>query len=122
MVIVEFLGDLFPTANLIPADPVLRAKARIFASVVDTKILEAVRGFFFMGADASVVLGSFQALQALLPPTGFAVGAWSIADISAAPFLVRILMLLENDLGKYPVGEGKKTVMPRITGCRIVSI
>ncbi|KAM5541835.1 hypothetical protein V8D89_004564 [Ganoderma adspersum] len=109
MVIVEFLGELFPAANLIPRDPVLHAKARIFASVVDTKILEGLREFFFMGAPASGLLAAFEALQALLPPTGFAVGEWSVADIAAAPFLVRSLMLLEHDIGKYPVGEGKKT-------------
>ena len=110
MVIVEFLGELFPAANLIPRDPVLHAKARIFASIVDTKLLDGLREFFFLGGPVSGLLAGFEALQALLPPTGFAVGEWSTADIAAAPYLVRMLMLLEHEIGKYPVGEGKKTL------------
>ena len=110
MVIVEFLGELFPAANLIPRDPVLHAKARIFASIVDTKLLDGLREFFFLGGPASGLLAGFEALQALLPPTGFAVGEWSTADIAAAPYLVRMLMLLEHEIGKYPVGEGMKTL------------
>ncbi|KAI1789475.1 hypothetical protein LXA43DRAFT_1062840 [Ganoderma leucocontextum] len=109
MVIVEFLAEVFPSANLLPRDLILRAKARIFASVVDSKGTDGFRGFFFTGASASGLLAFFETLQALLPPTGFAVGEWSIADIAAGPFLVRVLMLLEHDIGKYPVGEGKKT-------------
>ncbi|PIL28264.1 hypothetical protein GSI_09676 [Ganoderma sinense ZZ0214-1] len=111
MVIVEFLGELFPAANLVPRDPLLRAKARIFTSVVETKLLEGLRSHFFMGGPASELIAAFEALQALLPPAGgFAVGEWSTADIAAAPYLVRILMLLKHDIGKYPVGEGKKTM------------
>ncbi|KAM5541834.1 hypothetical protein V8D89_004563 [Ganoderma adspersum] len=111
MVIVEFLAEIFPSANLLPRDPVLRAKARIFVSVVDTKVLDSFRGFFFMGAPANELFAGFEAVQALLPPAGgFAVGAWSIADIAAGPYLVRMLMLLEHEIGKYSVGEGKKTL------------
>ena len=37
-------------------------------------------------------------------------GDWSIADVTAVPFLARIKLLLENDLGRYPAGEGLKAM------------
>ena len=99
MVIVEFLAETFPSPNLLPHNPVLRAKARIFVSVVDTKILGSFRAFFFTGAPANELFASFEAIQALLPPDGgFAVGGWSIADIAAGPYLVQMLMLLVQTL------------------------
>lgn len=61
-----------------------------------------------MGKSPTLVVDVLRTLQSRLPEEGFAVGEWSIADIAAAPFLARFVMLLENDLGKYPVGEGKK--------------
>ena len=122
MAIVEFLAEMFPSSSLLPRDPVLRAKARIFASVVDTKILDSFRGFFFMGAPASELFASFEAVQVLLPPAGgFAVGEWSIADVAAGPYLVRMLMLLEHEIGKYPVGEGKRT-LEALRGPRLARI
>ena len=110
MVIIEFLADIFPSANILPRDPILRAKARILVSVADSKTVDAIRGYYFMSAPASELFATLEAFQALLPPTGFAVGEWSIADIAVGPYLVRILMLLEHEIGKYPVGEGEKTL------------
>ncbi len=107
MVIVEFLADLFP-GKLRPSDRVQLAYARLFVALFDTKVHEAFKGFFFMGTPASDLLDQLEAVQARLPETGFAVGEFSIADVAAAPFLARIMLLLENDIGKYPVGEGKK--------------
>ncbi|TFK89258.1 thioredoxin-like protein [Polyporus arcularius HHB13444] len=107
MVIVEFLADLFP-GKLRPSDPVQLAYARLFIALFDTKVHEAFKGFFFLGAPVSDLLDQLEAIQARLPETGFAVGEFSIADVAAAPFLARIMLLLENDIGKYPVGEGKK--------------
>ncbi|KAI0651478.1 thioredoxin-like protein [Trametes meyenii] len=108
LIIVEFLADLFPEANLLPSDPLLRAKARLFANVVETKVLDALKAFFFVYADGAekTLFEAFEALQARLPATGFAVGKWSTADIAAGPYLTRIYMLLKNDIGKYPAGKG----------------
>nr|VWP01031.1 Extracellular lipase (EC [Ganoderma boninense] len=111
MVIVEFLAELFPSSRLLPRDPIHRARARILVSVADSKVVDGFRGFFFAGAPADALFALFEAVQALLPPAGFAVGdGWSIADIAAAPFLVRALMLLEHEIGTYPVGEGRKAL------------
>ncbi|KIP05388.1 hypothetical protein PHLGIDRAFT_119903 [Phlebiopsis gigantea 11061_1 CR5-6] len=110
-VILEFLADLFPDAGLLPADPVARARARFFLTVVDTKGFEGFREFIFLGHAMAPLIDGYAALQALLPPAGgFALGgdALTIADMAFAPFLARTYLLLSVDLGKFPAGEGKK--------------
>ena len=50
-------------------------------------------------------------MQALLAPKGFAIGDGSsvtIADLAVAPFFGRLEIVLKNDFGGYPEGEGKK--------------
>ncbi|KAI0350035.1 thioredoxin-like protein [Trametes cingulata] len=107
-IILEFLADLFPEAKLLPSDPVLRAKARLFMAAAETHIIEGFRAFFFARPENAekVLLDSLEAVQARLPGEGFAIGEWSIADMAAAPFLARIDLLLRHDLGRFPVGEG----------------
>lgn len=86
------------------------AQARLFAALFDGKVFEAFKNYFFMAtATASDLLDALDFVQGRLPETGFAVGEFSIADVAAAPFLVRILLLLEHDIGRYPAGDGKKT-------------
>jgi glutathione S-transferase len=51
--------------------------------------------------DPTTVLRAVEALQALLPSDGYAVGHWSIADAIAAPFLARAIPSLKNDLDSY---------------------
>lgn len=109
LVLVEFIADLFPESKLLPADLVKRARARLFVSLVDAKLWDAFIKFVIMGTPNTVLFDVLEALQARLPETGFVVGEWSIADVFAVPILLRILLVLENDVGKYPVGEGKKT-------------
>ncbi|KAL7283926.1 hypothetical protein ACG7TL_001198 [Trametes sanguinea] len=112
LVILEFLADIFPEAPLLPADPVLRAQARLFIAATDRLLFGAFIAFFFKyteGAD-QVFLDALEEVQRRLPPTGFAIGEWSNADISVAPLLVRFPFLLKHDLGKYPVGEGPKVL------------
>ncbi|PIL28265.1 hypothetical protein GSI_09677 [Ganoderma sinense ZZ0214-1] len=112
-----------PAITLPPGDPVLRPKARILVVITDSKVVDAFRGFFFTGVPADDSLfANFVAFQALLPPTsGFAVGEWSIADVAVGPYLVRMLMLLEHEIGKYPVGEGRK-VLETLRGPRFVRV
>ncbi|KAI0634697.1 thioredoxin-like protein [Trametes polyzona] len=112
LVILEFLNDLFPEAHLLPADPVLAAQARLFINTFETKVFEGFKDFFFMhkqskDADKTFIDG-LEALQARLPAAGFAVGEWSNADSAVIPFLLRVEVLLKNDLGTYPKGEGLK--------------
>ena len=56
LVILEFLADLFPEAGLLPTDPVLRAKARLFANDVDAHVFEGFKAYFF-SADVFVGIG-----------------------------------------------------------------
>ena len=110
LVILDFLAELFPAARLLPADPVQRANARLFIALFETQFFDAFKQVLLAAADPIVLVDAFAALQARLPPTGFAVGAWSMADIAVIPFFVRVLMLLEHEIGKYPLGAGKKAL------------
>ena len=111
LVLIEFVADLFPGANLLPADPVLRAKARFFYDAVGNKFNTAYFNYSFKPEGSKEALfKATEELQALLPPTGYAVGEWSIADAAWTPFIARLFVALENDLGGYPVGEGPKTL------------
>ena len=108
LIILEYLADVFPDAGLLPADPALRAKARLFAQTVETKFIPAFVGFLFMGAPVPAILGAVEALQSLLPAEGFAVGDWSIADAAFAPFFLRLSMLGKNGLRLYDESAGKE--------------
>jgi glutathione S-transferase len=57
--------------------------------------------------DPELLVQALESLQALLPQTGYAIGEFSIADVAIVPFLIRLELLLENDLGGWPEGERK---------------
>ncbi|RPD55605.1 hypothetical protein L226DRAFT_614759 [Lentinus tigrinus ALCF2SS1-7] len=95
LVILEFLADLLPSAKLLPADPALRVKARLFAQAVEPKLRPAFMAFFLQGAPQETLLEPLDSLQRMLPPEGYAVGEWSIADAAFTPFLMRINAMLK---------------------------
>ena len=107
LVLVEFIADLLPESGILPKDPVLRAKASLFVDTVSTKIAPAQAAVIINGGDPEQLVQAYEHLQALLPPQGFAIGEFSLADIAVAPFLARILLNLENDLGGFPEGKGE---------------
>lgn len=107
-VILEYLADVFPHSGLLPADPALRARARLFMHSMETKFIPAFVGFLFMGAPVSAILGAVEALQKSLPAEGFVLGDWSIADAAFAPFFLRLDTLLENGLGLYERSAGEE--------------
>ncbi|THH20033.1 hypothetical protein EUX98_g8658 [Antrodiella citrinella] len=111
LVLLEFVADIFPESNILPKDPVARAKVRFFIDAVGNKFNPAYFGYVVTGkgTQADLIKG-FKDIQALLPETGFAVGEWSIADAAIAPFIARLFVALENDFGLYAVGEGPKTL------------
>ncbi|KAI0699157.1 hypothetical protein C8T65DRAFT_793556 [Cerioporus squamosus] len=120
LVILEFLADLFP--NLLPADPVLRAKARFFMKVADEKFSKAFFRFVLLGLGGSIeMLTAVEEIQALLPATGFAVGEWSIADAAFVPFLLRLESLLKNKFWAFADGVAEMTLM-ELRGPRFVRI
>jgi glutathione S-transferase len=111
LVLIELIADLYPDSGLLPKDPIERARARFFIDTVSTKVVQSMTAVF-RGEGLDNVLSAVEAIQNLLPPVGagkYAIGdQFTLADVSAAPFLGRIEVLLSHDLGKYPVGEGKK--------------
>ncbi|KAI0341377.1 glutathione S-transferase C-terminal-like protein [Trametopsis cervina] len=108
LVLVELIGDLYPNSNIIPSDPIKRAKARLFIDAISTKFSSVQYKVINLGeGDPELLVQGLEALQAFLPPTGFVVGEWSIADIAIAPFFARLELLLTNDFGAWPEGSGK---------------
>ncbi|TFK78927.1 hypothetical protein K466DRAFT_592644 [Polyporus arcularius HHB13444] len=108
LVILEFLADLFPI--LLPADPVLRARARFFIKTADEKFSKAFFKFVLAGGSMDDMLDAVMEMQALLPNTGFAVGKWSIADAAFVPFLLRLESLLKNKFWAFAEGVAEKTL------------
>lgn len=107
LVLVEFIADLFPESGILPKDPVLRAKARLFVDAVSNKVSPAQAAVLIRGEDPEQLVQAYEAVQALLPPQGFAIGEFSAADIAIAPFLARIELNLANDLGGFPADQGE---------------
>ncbi|EIW51591.1 uncharacterized protein TRAVEDRAFT_54345 [Trametes versicolor FP-101664 SS1] len=101
LVILEFIADIFPNAHLLPADPTLRARARLFYSGLEAGPLGkgSVLGFLFQGTPLEDLLAGLDKFQSKLPPTGFAVGEWSIADAATLPVLLRLQLALKEGLG-----------------------
>ena len=111
LIIVEFLADLYPQTGLLPQDPVQKAKARVFASLIDTVLVPAVRKPTFQGTgDFAETYKAFDMLQSLLPDGAkYAVGdEFTVADVSAAPLFGMIEVLFSNDIGRYPPADGLK--------------
>ncbi|KAF8552145.1 glutathione S-transferase [Imleria badia] len=111
-VILEFLADLHPEAKLMPTDPVQRARVRFFMDAVTNKYVPAYRAWILdREPDAAEKhLKAIEFLQELLPDSGeYAVGdSYTIADACITPFIFRLHLTTENDIGKYPVGNGPK--------------
>lgn len=117
--LIEFVADLFPSASLLPSDPVLRAKARFFYDAVGTKYNPAYFSYVIRGDGSQEGLfKGIEELQALLPEKGYAVGDWSIADAAWTPFIARLLAALELDVGAYAVGEGPETLKTLLSDAR----
>ena len=70
----------------------------------------------FRNAPVDDLYAALEYLQSLLPAeSGFAIGEFSAADIAIAPFLARMRISFQNDIGTFPEGEGPK-IYAEITG------
>ncbi|KAA1476130.1 glutathione S-transferase [Dentipellis sp. KUC8613] len=109
LVLLEFVSELYPNANLHPKDPVDRARARFFIDA-STKITQFYSFILQPGTSPDEFIERLRSLQALLPPGGgWAVGPqFTIADAAFAPFLGRIELFLRNGVGRYDPAEGKR--------------
>ncbi|EIW74801.1 hypothetical protein CONPUDRAFT_132404 [Coniophora puteana RWD-64-598 SS2] len=108
-IIMEFIADLHPEANLLPKDPVERAKVRLFIDTVNTRFAPTFLGFVANGDSYQTVLDGARAVQKLLPDYGkWAIGdQFTIADIAIAPFVSRIELASTCGVGKYAAGEDR---------------
>ncbi len=101
LVLLEFIADLFPDAGLLPADPVQRAKARLFMSIVGEKIASDNALWITNRDDGSSLLQTLETLQGMLPDEGFVVGEWSIADAAFIPSLLFINVFANSGVGYW---------------------
>lgn len=122
LALIEFVADTFPESKLLPADPFLRARARTFISLYHSYIHEQFMNVFFRGVP--VTDGFFQAfetLQSALPPTGFAVGEWSLAETAVGPFLARIMLYLDAGFGWYSEAD-RETMRAEFASARFARL
>lgn len=123
--IVDFIVNLsttFPVSEpLLPATPKSLAKMNLFIESLNSDFISTWNAVITNSSDSTerlrrgptAILPPIEALQALLPSDGYAVGQWSIADAIAAPFLAQVVHSLKNDrLGfntsRYESGSGIK--------------
>ncbi|KAB5592569.1 hypothetical protein CTheo_3964 [Ceratobasidium theobromae] len=109
-VLLEFIADLYPQAGLMPPTPVERAQVRFFVEFIGCKLLPAFFAFVFKGTVGDPLKNVLEVIQQRLPRnnTFFGGDKPNIADIAVAPFLARIQLQLQHDLGAFPEGEGLK--------------
>jgi len=111
LVLIEFIADLFPDSDLLPKDPVERAKVRFFIDAVSTKVIPAISPYVARGGPIEPVLEAYDFLQQQIQGPGkYALGdRFTLADIAIAPFLGRSLLVsLKNGIGKFDKEYGKQ--------------
>jgi len=110
LVLVEFFADLKPDSGLLPADPVLRAKARFFITLVGDKFNPAWNAYAMKGEGEDAVVAAINQIVGELDPVGpYALGKeWTVADTAIAPFVGRLYLLAKNDIGNWTPGNGPK--------------
>ncbi|KAJ7636671.1 glutathione S-transferase [Roridomyces roridus] len=120
LILVEFIADLYPDSNILPKDPVQRARARFFIDVVSTKVLPAYMGPVARGQSFEPFWEALDALQKLLTlgKTYAVSDEYTAADIAITPFLARMEVWMKNDIGAYKAGEGIKAAAEFFEGER----
>lgn len=111
-VILEFIADTYPEANLMPTDPIERAKVRFFIDATSTT-LNTASFAWVRNSDPDAeekFLKAIEVVQNLLPENAkFAVGdSYTIADACITPYFHRLLVNTKNDIGRFPEGSGTR--------------
>ncbi|KAL4260968.1 Glutathione transferase family protein [Pleurotus pulmonarius] len=112
LVILEFLIDLFPEANLLPLDPVERASTRFLVNLFAEKLRTAYISVMVNRASTQVFVAAVEELQKYMPTPGDKQGPYirgdtfTSIDAVAAGFLLRLDGCLKRDIGSFPEGEG----------------
>ncbi|KAG1733987.1 thioredoxin-like protein [Suillus lakei] len=110
-VILQFVAELYPESELLPKDPVERAKVLFFMDTVDRHFDKPGNEWMYGRTESyEGYLKGVEMIQGLLSESGeFAVGDhYTIADACIAPLLLRLKITYETDIGAFPVGQGTK--------------
>jgi glutathione S-transferase len=106
LVLIEFIADLFPDSDLLPKDPVERAKVRFFIDTVSTKLTPALNPYSTGG---SAMLEAVDLLQQQIQGKYVLGDRFTLADVAIAPFLGRSLLIaLKNGIGKFDKEDAEK--------------
>ena len=110
LVILEFVADLFPASGLLPSDPIERAKVRFFVDATATNLQPAFLGFLRTGDGTDALIAALKEVQSLLTSGApFAVGnKFTIADAALAPWLYRLELSLEDNIGAFTEADRKR--------------
>ena len=112
LVICEFIADLFPASGLLPSDPVERAKVRFFVDAASTKFEPPLLDFMRKGGSTDALIAVLKEIQSLLPSGAqVAVGnKFTIADAALAPWLWRLELTLESNIGAFTEADRKRVL------------
>lgn len=112
LIIIEFIADLFPASGLLPSDPIERAKVRFVVDTAATKVQPAYLNFLRHGSDTDALIAALKEVQSLLPSGAqVAVGnKFTIADAALVPWLWRIELSLEGNVGKFTEADKKRVL------------
>ncbi|MFL5271244.1 MAG: glutathione S-transferase family protein [Anaeromyxobacteraceae bacterium] len=93
--ILEYLEDRHPERPLLPREALARARVRNVADRVDADLAPALGRWVHAAEADRVRLGeevqaALRRFEALVPEDGFLCGAFSLADVCAAPLALRL--------------------------------
>ncbi|CAO3634581.1 unnamed protein product [Mucor hiemalis] len=113
LVIIEYINDRFPEANLLPKEAIKRANVRFAIEYFGTKVAGSFHKYAFNDknegaletykADVNAALVRFAELLTQQSSTGpyFLGEQFSLADVAIGPFVVRMLGLNKLALKNY---------------------
>lgn len=113
LVLVQFFADLAPESDLLPQDPLGKAKVRFFLDTVSNKIQPPLSKWALGTSTYGAFFEALDAIQDRLPPVEqgkYLFGDnFTLADIAVAPFLGRsVLVQLKHGFGKFDKEEAKR--------------
>jgi len=113
LVLIQFFADLAPESDLLPRDPLGKAKVRLFLDAVSNKIQPNLTKWTIGSGSYDAFFEALDAIQDQLPPVEkgkYIFGhEFTLADIAVAPFLGRTLLIqLKNGIGRFDKEEAKR--------------
>jgi len=109
-IITNFIGTLYPAIDY--QNLITRAKAALAQTQFESLVLPSWSKFQRQGGkpeDRDAFISGFKAWSASIPDELLG-EEYGIADALLAPFVTRIFLFLETDVGVWPEGTGPKTL------------